>query len=714
MPSWSEQAFTWLWQVSLRATLLTVVILGVVWLLRRRSAALRRTLLRGGLAALATLPLLTSLVPPLPVALPGWNTTEEFVLPPLDQPQASLEAPYRAPAPPPMAVTPAVKETRPTFRPAWLLPIWAFGLLVMLARSTAARLRVARWVARARNADASLWPPLPGLVVRDSDDVSAPLTTGVLRPIVLVPAVATSWSPGWRRLALLHERAHVQAGDGRWQLVAEVVRAFYWFHPLVHAVVGDLAQAREQAADDEAIAAENVDPVELASLLYALATERQPAPSDGAVMPILARAGLKARVVSLLDQRRRRGVMRAPTRLALAISALALSMTAASATPTPARTVTEQTRGGRVLDRQGRPVAGSDVELMSDMGLPLARTTTDDQGWFARPKAPMRWGAVGGVVAYVRKGREAARKPLAPTPDDPEARLVLQPASSIRGVVRDEKNQPVAQALVRLAASNSWAVAPHAPVFTDHHGRYDLPGVLPGRYWLMAQVGGRSLGSLEVQVEEKDLEAADMKVAPLAPAVGQVTGPDGRPLAIVRRGGSPQNGRRHVDWDLTGPDGQFRLLPSGPAAWEVMPPETFRLQLAPATISLSMQAGWGYVGVRPQYTFRVSPSPRARLLDSGMAFIVQLMEGTMMHGLVQDTDGKPVANARVTVHRSDVFKLLVARTSPDGRFSLGPLPEGRAIVAISTPEGPLRTRPYVQPTRVERVAQSRMFVFTIP
>ena len=76
-----------------------------------------------------------------------------------------------------------------------------------------------------------------------------PMTWGVLRPVVLLPAKAESWDDARKRMVLAHELAHVRRCDCLSDAFARLVRAFYWFNPLVWLALRRLHAEREAACD---------------------------------------------------------------------------------------------------------------------------------------------------------------------------------------------------------------------------------------------------------------------------------------------------------------------------------------------------------------------------------------------------------------------------------------------------------------------------------
>ena len=82
------------------------------------------------------------------------------------------------------------------------------------------------------------------------------MTWGARRPRVLLPgrrvrAGRTSGS----RAVLAHELAHIRRGDWLVHMLAEVVCAIYWFHPLFWIARTSAGRESEHAADDEVLGA---------------------------------------------------------------------------------------------------------------------------------------------------------------------------------------------------------------------------------------------------------------------------------------------------------------------------------------------------------------------------------------------------------------------------------------------------------------------------
>jgi bla regulator protein blaR1 len=100
-----------------------------------------------------------------------------------------------------------------------------------------------------------------------------PMTWGVLRPVVLLPADASDWSGERLSTALLHELAHVKRWDCLTQLIARLGCAVYWFNPLSWLALARVRAEQEQACDDLALIC-GFDRVSYAHHLLAIVTGR--------------------------------------------------------------------------------------------------------------------------------------------------------------------------------------------------------------------------------------------------------------------------------------------------------------------------------------------------------------------------------------------------------------------------------------------------------
>ena len=84
-------------------------------------------------------------------------------------------------------------------------------------------------------------------------ETDMPLTWGIIRPQVLIPADAENWSTDQQRAVLLHEFSHIQRWDWLTQTIAQISCAVYWFNPLVWVADRRMRLERERACDDHVL-----------------------------------------------------------------------------------------------------------------------------------------------------------------------------------------------------------------------------------------------------------------------------------------------------------------------------------------------------------------------------------------------------------------------------------------------------------------------------
>jgi TonB family protein len=82
-----------------------------------------------------------------------------------------------------------------------------------------------------------------------------PVTFGVMRPVVLLPAALRRESESARRAVIAHELLHVQRRDWLSLMAEELVLAAFWFHPAIWWLVGRARLAREEVVDELAVLA---------------------------------------------------------------------------------------------------------------------------------------------------------------------------------------------------------------------------------------------------------------------------------------------------------------------------------------------------------------------------------------------------------------------------------------------------------------------------
>lgn len=144
---------------------------------------------------------------------------------------------------------------------AWLIPsIWFAGAAMLLTRFVISLWRLYR-IRKASEAvtDAGLLADVArfGRRVRvwRNDAIGAPVTWGIVRPTVLVPAGFEELPAESRDAVMRHELAHIQAHDFLLRGLAEIAHALIWFQPLMWIVRRQLREEQELACDNRVLAA---------------------------------------------------------------------------------------------------------------------------------------------------------------------------------------------------------------------------------------------------------------------------------------------------------------------------------------------------------------------------------------------------------------------------------------------------------------------------
>ena len=81
----------------------------------------------------------------------------------------------------------------------------------------------------------------------------SPVTFGVSRPVILLPAGFLEMEQKHQEAIACHELLHVRRSDWLFTLFEEAVRSFLWFHPAIWWVLGRIQLAREQLVDRQTI-----------------------------------------------------------------------------------------------------------------------------------------------------------------------------------------------------------------------------------------------------------------------------------------------------------------------------------------------------------------------------------------------------------------------------------------------------------------------------
>jgi uncharacterized protein (TIGR03435 family) len=309
-----------------KATVVLCVALLLLRCARPATASARHLVLAAAFAVLAALPLAERLVPPVGITVDAAGTAPLLPITRADT-TADLATPVNAPA-----ASSLRSSAGGDARWSWeqlLFAAWAMGAFVCLAPVllTPWRLhRLRRKAHRWSRGDSLIRATERGrarIAVFVHDEDTPPLTYGLVRPAILLPAAAARWSDDDIVRALVHELEHVRRADWPVFIAARIVSAVYWFHPLVWIAWRRLGLEAERACDDAVL--RGSERTAYAQQLVTLARERWRA-SAVPVLSMTGRSDLSVRIASVLDEtqiRGRLGRARAAVILALATVLLA-------------------------------------------------------------------------------------------------------------------------------------------------------------------------------------------------------------------------------------------------------------------------------------------------------------------------------------------------------------------------------------------------------
>ncbi len=318
----------WLGPVAWKSAILLVLLVTVMTLWRRGSAAARHLAWTMTFLCLLCLPLFMQ-------CLPRWHAPGWLAPASLNSLPDSLTLTFRNPTRPETAPSP-VMSSNPADAPHqsnasssipkapgagtdWKLivvGVWLAGLALGGARLLAVQFRLRRMARRTRADENSQWLDLVADLRRDyrirrpvkllvSDTPVTPMTWGFWRPVILLPAESREWNGERLRVVLRHELAHVRRWDCFTQELAHVVCLIYWFNPLAWIAAGRMRAERERACDDFVLNT-GARPSEYAGHLVEIAQQFAGASGLGGAVAMARPSGLEQRVTAILDDRRNR------------------------------------------------------------------------------------------------------------------------------------------------------------------------------------------------------------------------------------------------------------------------------------------------------------------------------------------------------------------------------------------------------------------------
>lgn len=245
---------------------------------------------------------------------------------------------------------------------AWLGVVWAAGAALLLVRFGLALVRIGGITRRSRPIRAAALDalvrgalsssgPRASIRVRLTDELRVPVTWGLRRPVILLPAAALHWSEDALRAVLRHEAAHVARRDYLALVALELARALHWPNPLVWYLVWQAHRDQERACDAAAVAL-GMTPADYARHLVAVARSAIESPPTPAALSMVRRSVLGRRVqdVMRLDAGARRATRRTAVIIFLVMGLAALQLSVSNLWACP---VTGGPLSGTVLTLSG-------------------------------------------------------------------------------------------------------------------------------------------------------------------------------------------------------------------------------------------------------------------------------------------------------------------------------------------------------------------------
>ena len=256
--SWSLNVASLLLESSLRACAIAGGVGVILALGRVRPGGVRHAAWASVVAAMLLMPVLGRVLPAVDVAVPRPLAALD-PSPMITSAMAPARSASAAPAP---ALTAAVLDGSNTVArvsspaPArWTWSTAAVAIYFVVLAVMLLRLSVG-WLAARRLALVATPIELPGgLRAAESNLLASPMTIGIARPRIVLPASWRGWPEPTRGAVLAHEAAHVRRRDPLVSFVARVNRCLFWFNPVAWWLERALTANAEHACDEAGIRA---------------------------------------------------------------------------------------------------------------------------------------------------------------------------------------------------------------------------------------------------------------------------------------------------------------------------------------------------------------------------------------------------------------------------------------------------------------------------
>ncbi len=283
--------FTILATVAVKSAMIFALAWVITKMMRRRSAAARHLVWTSAIAAVLMLPVASLWVPawhlPAPAAWSEAAAVFQVSATAADDPESATIG----------RSNPATAQTGHIAVRNWraiILSVWAFGsalVLLQMLLGYAAIWRLRRSMTRSVG-------HVDGVEILESPAGTMPMTAGIWKPAVFLPADSSAWPDSRRRAVLAHELAHVRRSDAATQLLARAAVALYWWNPMAWLAWRESLKERERAADDMVLAA-GLSATDYAAHLLDIA--RSLSASSAMAVAMARKSQLEGRLMAILD-----------------------------------------------------------------------------------------------------------------------------------------------------------------------------------------------------------------------------------------------------------------------------------------------------------------------------------------------------------------------------------------------------------------------------
>jgi predicted nucleic acid-binding Zn-ribbon protein len=227
---------------ALRSSILIGAGAALLWLLRVKDPSIRLAACIAAVCGSLCLPLLTMTFPKLPVVVRQASATDTWTPAPAVRAAASEN---RVAIETPLRETPRSSDWRGV-----LAGLYALIAGLLLLRLGMGLVLARRLTGQSRTTELST----VGVEVRESERVTSPVTVGLIRPVILLPADWRAWSVAKLDAVLAHEQSHVRRRDPAVQFLSALHRALLWHSPLSWVLHRSVVRLAEDVSDDAAVA----------------------------------------------------------------------------------------------------------------------------------------------------------------------------------------------------------------------------------------------------------------------------------------------------------------------------------------------------------------------------------------------------------------------------------------------------------------------------